>query len=82
MNKTIRAVRRGVRRGLKAASEASRPQRFQARGRPVVCSQCGSGGFQRYGPIGVTFGGHGLQCSNCAHIEYFGERPKEADDGA
>jgi hypothetical protein len=82
MNKTIRAVRRGVKAGLKAASGPPSRQRFQAGGRPVVCTQCGNDGFHRYGPIGVTFSGYGLECSNWTHIEYFSKRPKEVEEGA
>jgi hypothetical protein len=52
-----------------------------ANANPVVCTQCGSDGFHRYGPIGVTFGGYGLECSNCTHIEYFSKRPKAVEEG-
>jgi hypothetical protein len=82
MSKTVNAVRRAVKAGFKAASGAPSVQRFQAGGKPVVCTHCGAEGFQRYGPLGATFGGYGLECSSCSHIEYFGKRPKEVEDGA
>jgi hypothetical protein len=75
MNKTLRALRRGV----KAALKAPQPQKFQAQAKPVVCSLCGHDGFERYGPAGFTFAGYGLECSRCSHLEYFAKRPTEID---
>src|SRR5450759_1120459 len=61
MNKTIRAIRRGV----KAAMEPVRPQKFQAGGKPVIGSHCRSDGFQWYGLAGASFAGYGLECVQC-----------------
>jgi len=82
MNETVRAVGRAVRAGLKAASEAPSSRKFQAGGKGVVCTQCGSDRFHHYGAGGWSYSGYGLECANCSHIEYFGKRPKGAKDGA
>ena len=82
VNKRIDAVGRAVTAGLKAASEASNSKRFHAGGKAVVCTQCGGDKFRRYGVMGSSFGGYGLECAHCSHIEYFGRRPKEAKGGA
>jgi hypothetical protein len=76
MNKTVIAVRRAVKEGLKVAAGAQTPHKYQAGAKVIVCSHCGADGFQPYGPFGATFGGYGLECCNCAHIEYFGRKPK------
>lgn len=77
MSNTVNAVRRAVKAGIKAASGAPSTYKYQAGGKTVICTQCNTDGFQRYGPLGATFGGYGLECSNCSHIEYFGKRPQE-----
>jgi hypothetical protein len=82
MSKTVNAVRRAVKAGIKAASGAPSALKYQAGGKTVVCSHCSGDGFHRYGPLGATFGGYGLECSRCSHIEYFGKRPQEVEDGA
>jgi hypothetical protein len=82
MSKTVNAVRRAVKAGIKAASGAPSGHKYQAGGKTVVCTHCSSDGFQRYGPLGATFGGYGLECSHCSHIEYFGKRPQEVEYGA
>jgi hypothetical protein len=82
MSKTVNAVRRAVKVGFKAASGVPSPEKFRAGGKTVVCNHCGGDSFERYGPLGATFGGYGLECSKRSHIEYFGKRPKEVDDAA
>src|ERR1035441_2990816 len=75
MNKTITAIKRGVKAAVK---ETLRPRQFQAGGKPVICSQCSSDGFQWHGH--GTFGtrykalfieGYALKCSQCSHLEFF-----------
>jgi len=46
MNKTITAVKRGVK---VAVAETFRPRQFESGGKPVVCSHCDSDGFQWHG---------------------------------
>ena len=82
MSKTVNAVRRAVKAGIKAASGAPSAHKYQAGGKTVVCTHCSGDGFQRYGPLGATFGGYGLECSHCSHIEYFGMRPQEVEHRA
>jgi len=82
MSKTVNAVRRAVKAGLKAASGVPSPEKFRAGGKTIICTHCGSDDFEPYGPLGATFGGYALECSKCSHIEYFGKRPKEVEDGA
>ncbi len=79
MNKTLNAMRRAVKAGIKAASGNASGQAYQANGKRITCSICGSDGFLRYGPLGETFGGYGLECSTCSHIEYFCKRPKKLE---
>lgn len=82
MNKTITAIKRGVKAAVK---DTLRPRQFQAGGKPVICSQCSSDGFQWHGH--GTFGtrqqarfieGYALQCCQCSHLEFFGKRPDES----
>jgi hypothetical protein len=75
MNKTLRAIRRGV----KAALENPKPHHFQTVSQPVVCSLCGGDSFERYGVAGFTYAGYGLECSRCGHLEYFAKQPTELD---
>jgi hypothetical protein len=75
MNKTIKALRRGI----KAAIGPERSERFEVCGKVVICSHCGSDGFRRYGVLGASYGGYGLECFRCSHIEYFGKKPAERE---
>jgi hypothetical protein len=75
MSKTLNAVRRGI----KAALNAPPSHQYQAAGKTIVCSHCGSDAFERVGVAGISYAGHGVQCCRCSHIEYFGKRPQEVD---
>jgi len=82
MNKTITAIKRGVKAAVK---ETLRPHQFQAGGKPVICSQCSSDGFQwhEHGSFGTRYKalfieGYALQCCQCSHLEFFGKRPEES----
>ena len=81
MNKTITAIKRGIQ---VAGKETVRPRQFQAGSKPVVCSHCGSDGFQwhGHGMLGTRYKaifieGYALQCCQCSHLEFFGKRPEE-----
>ena len=67
--------------GINAASGKPSPRRFHALGKAVTCTQCGGDRFEPYGALGVTFGGYALECSQCSHLEYFGKRPTQVEDG-
>ena len=75
MGKTLNAVRRGI----KAAMHAPPSYKFQAAGKTILCSHCGSDAFNWVGVAGISYAGYGVKCSRCTHIEYFGERPKQMD---
>jgi hypothetical protein len=75
MNKTLNAVRRGI----KAALKAPRTHKYEAAGKTIVCSHCGSDDFEWVGVGGISYAGYGVKCDRCSHIEYFGKRPKELD---
>jgi len=60
--------------------EPVRPQKFQAGGKPVICSHCRSDGFQWYGLAGASFAGYGLECVQCGHLEYYTKKPTEIED--
>jgi hypothetical protein len=85
MNKTITAIKRGVK---VAVAEVLRPRQFEAGAKPVVCSHCGSHGFQwhGYGIVGTKYkpmvGGYILECSQCSHLEHFAKKPTEIDPTA
>lgn len=78
MNKTITAIQRGVKL---VVSQITHPCQFVAAGRPVVCSHCGSNGFQWHGSgmAGSRFkpfvGGYALECCRCSHLEHFAKKP-------
>jgi hypothetical protein len=75
MNKTLKAVRRGI----KAAFNPPPSHKFQAAGKIIACSHCGSEGFEWAGVAGISYAGYGVKCCRCSHVEYFGKRPKEQD---
>jgi hypothetical protein len=79
MNKTITAIKRGVKA---AVTESLRPRQFEASGRPITCSLCGSSSFERYrsGVLDrakIGFAGYALACCQCSHLEYFAKEPLE-----
>jgi hypothetical protein len=75
MNKTLNAVRRGI----KAAMKPPRSHRYEAAGKTIVCSHCGHDLFELVGVAGLTAAGYGIYCACCSHAEYFVNRPKEQD---
>lgn len=68
-------VLKAIERGVEAAKQASQPRRFQAGGKPIVCSHCGAENFEIPTRIGTTFTGFALQCFQCSHLVYFGKEP-------
>ena len=89
MKKMITAIRRAIKVAAEtpiAQNPIPEPQGFQVRGRTVKCSQCGGATFIRFelepvlGDVVLCEHG-GLQCSRCGHLEFFAERPEEADNG-
>jgi hypothetical protein len=78
MNKTLRAIEQGV----KASLAPLPPQKFQAGGKAIICSHCGSDGFKRLNGPGRSWAGYGLQCLQCSHLVYFGEEPVEIEGAA
>ena len=76
MNKTIKAIERGV----KAALAGPGPQGFQAGGKTIVCSHCGGEGFvpfdlDKWAAQGMLREQHGLECFACGHLELFTKKP-------
>ena len=52
--------------------------KFQAGGKPIVCSHCGCDRLSEFISNGLFLGFmFGLQCSACLHIELFVGKPKE-----
>jgi len=80
MNKTIRALRRGVKAGVKAASEPINTQsKYKSAGQQIRCSQCGNDVFEPGPPFAGIFSGPVLQCTHCSHLEFFGKGVEEAN---
>jgi len=80
MNKTIKAIRRGV----EAALAGPRPQSFQAGGKTITCSHCGGEGFvpfdlEKWAAQGLLHQQYGLECSACGHLELFTRKPIEIE---
>jgi hypothetical protein len=75
VNKTINAVRRG----FKAALHPPPGYKYEAAGKTIVCSHCGTDLFNWVGVAGISCAGYGVMCCRCTHIEYFGTRPKQLD---
>ncbi len=73
MNRTLSAVRKGI----KAALHPPTSFRYEAGGKIVVCSHCGSDAFDWVGVAGISYAGYGVKCVRCTHIEYFGKRPRQ-----
>jgi len=83
MSNTLTAIRRGVKVAVKETLHPS-PQRFQAGGKPVICSLCGGIVFHwhGHGTVGTRYKalfveGYALQCCECSHLEFFGKRPEQ-----
>jgi len=76
MNKTLKALERGIRAGVKAVSDPSGiHKKYEAAGKRIVCSHCGADDFESpAGTVGL-FSGYVLQCSRCGHLECFGREP-------
>jgi len=81
MTKTSTAIKRAAKVAVK---ETFRPRQFEVGGKQVVCSHCGSHGFQwhGHGTLGTRYKalfveGYTLQCCECSHLEFFGKRPEE-----
>jgi hypothetical protein len=89
MKKIITAIRRAIiaaREPPIVQDPIPEPQGFQVAGRIIKCSQCGGQTFIRFElePVlgNVVLCEHGgLQCSRCSHLEFFAQRPEEAEDG-
>ena len=56
------------------------PQRYEAAGRVIVCSHCGSDRFNAGYPS--LIGGYIYDCSICTARMLFGKKPKLLDDTA
>ncbi len=80
MNKTLKALERGLKAGVKAAREPILPPKYEAAGKRVVCSHCGADTFESPEGLIGTFSGWTLQCSQCGHLECFGKEPREIYD--
>ena len=76
MGNTIKALRRGIKAGVESMAHPTH-SRFEAGGKRVVCSHCGNTTFDWVGVLGISHAGYGIQCSNCTHLEYLGNRPRE-----
>jgi len=81
MKKTMTAIKRA---GKVVLEETLRPRQFEVRGKFVVCSHCGSDGFQwhGHGAFGTRYkalfiDGYTLECCQCSHVETFAKRPTE-----
>jgi hypothetical protein len=76
MNKTLKALQRGIKAGVMAASEPPpAPQKYEAAGKRILCSHCGADDFESPPGLVVVFSKYVLQCSQCGHLECFGKQP-------
>jgi hypothetical protein len=78
VSNTIKALRRGIKAGVDAVQHPA-PHHFQAAGKTIVCSHCGSDSFASFGVVGLSLAGFGLQCSKCTRLEYFASQPTQID---
>jgi hypothetical protein len=78
VSNTIKALRRGIKAGVDAMHDPA-PHHFQAAGKTVVCSHCGSDSFTSLGVVGLSLAGFGLKCSKCTRLEYFASQPTQID---
>jgi len=78
MSHTLKTLRRGDEAGVDA-TQSSAPHRFQAAGKTIVCSHCGSDLFASFGVVGLSLAGYGLQCSKCTRLEYFASQPTQLE---
>jgi hypothetical protein len=70
-------IARAIERGIEAAKQTFNPKRYQAAGKPVHCSHCGTDSFEMPSGLIGTFTGYTLQCCQCGHLECFGKEPVE-----
>jgi hypothetical protein len=83
MSKTIKAIQHGV----AAALAGPGPRSFQAGGKTIACSHCGTEGFmpydlEKWAAQGLLHEQYGLECSACGHLELFTEKPVETETTA
>jgi hypothetical protein len=76
VSNTIKALRRGIQAGMDAMQDSAL-HRFEAAGKTIVCSHCGSDSFASVGVVGLSLAGYGIQCSKCTRIEYFASQPSQ-----
>ncbi|HEY4417047.1 MAG TPA: hypothetical protein VGO57_15260 [Verrucomicrobiae bacterium] len=70
-------ILKAIERGVAAAKQTYQPKKYQAAGRPVLCSHCTGDSFEMPPGIIGTFSGYVLQCCQCGHLECFGKEPTE-----
>ena len=75
MGKTLNAGRRGI----EAAMNTPCFQKYEAAGKTIACSHCGSVLFEPVGIAGFSAAGYGIACSRCTHAQYFLKRPIALD---
>jgi hypothetical protein len=78
MSNALKTLRRADEAGVDAM-QSSAPHRFQAAGKTIVCSHCGSDLFASFGVVGLSLAGYGLQCSKCTRLEYFASQPTQLE---
>jgi hypothetical protein len=79
MSSTLKRLERAVKAGIKAAAEPINPQqKYQASGKPVICSHCGGDTFERIN--GGLVWAHTLKCIKCSRLDFFGMMPLEVSD--
>lgn len=83
MNKTLKALKRGAKAGVKAASEPiSRHHKYSASGHRIHCSQCACEVFEPGPPFSGILSGPVLQCVECSHLEFFGRGDALVEEGS
>jgi hypothetical protein len=76
MNKTLKALEKGMKAGVKAAREFSEPKQYKVIGKIVICSHCSNDMFTNFTWFALRIG-FGLQCTQCTHVEYFVKEPEK-----
>jgi hypothetical protein len=66
-------LKTALNRGIRAAKSAMGAQRYQAAGKPIVCSHCGGDRFTTPGWPGLV--GYVLDCEHCKQRLLFAEKP-------
>lgn len=74
MSNTTKAIGRGIKPGINAMQNPLHDH-FQAGGKTIVCSHCGSDSFDYIGVAGISIAGYGIGCSKCSHFEHFTSAP-------